>query len=528
MNKKIKGIDSLVGIFLLIALLLMVLWAVENPQIALMLYENPSFIWPFLLDRVGLVKLIFGSFGIISLVWLVMINADNNGNVLRGATVISHRRLKAILKKEPKLKHQPQLQLGGLPIPARYENRGFFVVGSPGSGKTQAISQMVAILKQRTDFRGLVFDRGGEMLEKFYDPQTDIIFNPFDARSCHWSHVHEPARPKTIAAGLIPLTSSGNNFFPQAGRIILAELFRQTKSNAEVYDLLQSDLKTLSSFLSGTLAARYLEEERVATSVLSTVTNYCEFYSSITHPRNKALSFYDWSASNSPRWIFLSLRENDTEILKPLYSLIFELTLRGLLSHLQRTRKTAIVIDELGALNQLPSLHRLLSESRKFQGCPILGTQTEAQINKIYSREDTSIILQGTRTKLIMNCADPQTALTMAENIGKQEFMCTTENRSRSFTNHGGGRNISHHEQLREGLAVMSAQLQKLPDLQGYLKFADLPVAKVKVKYQKFPTRAQPFVPLHPATSSTMNSQPETIQQQWQKLIAKSQSRFKF
>ena len=146
-------------------------------------------------------------------------------------------------------------------------------------------------------------------------------------------------------------------------------------------------MKTLSSFLSGTLAARYLGEEKVATSVLSTVANYCEFYSALIQPQNQALSFYRWGASDSPRWIFITLRENDTELLKPLYSLIFELMLKGLLSTEQRARKTAIVIDELGALNQLPSLNRLLSESRKFLGCPILGTQTEAQITKIYGKE---------------------------------------------------------------------------------------------------------------------------------------------
>ena len=34
--------------------------------------------------------------------------------------------------------------------------------------------------------------------------------------------------------------------------------------------------------------------------------------------------------------------------------------LKGLLSNQNRTIKTAIIIDELGALNQLPSLHRYL------------------------------------------------------------------------------------------------------------------------------------------------------------------------
>ena len=513
-NQKNQTNNSPLGTVLFIAVLFLLLWCVQNQKVALLLIENPGFILPYLVDKIGFLKLILGTIGTVFCFWLLIISSFNsNANVLRGAKIIPNHQLKALLKKQPRLKNQPQLKLAGMPIPASLENRGFFVVGSPGSGKTQAISQMVAVLKQRTDFRGIVFDRGGEMLAKFYDPRKDLIFNPFDARSCHWSHIQEPARPETMAAGLIPLESTKEPFFSLAGRAVMAELIRQTRSNQELFELLACDVKTLSSFLSGTLAARYLGEEKVATSVLSTVANYCEFYSALIQPQNQALSFYRWGASDSPRWIFITLRENDTELLKPLYSLIFELMLKGLLSTEERIRKTAIVIDELGALNQLPSLNRLLSESRKFLGCPILGTQTEAQITKIYGKEDTRIILQGTKTKLILNCADPQTAETMAQIMGKQESIYTTNNRSRSHSNKSGmGRTFSQNEQLRESYAVIPAQLQDLPDLKGYLKIAGYPAASVKVKVKQFPSRASRFVEI--------NHQTETIQQQWQKFVS--------
>ena len=503
-NSPLVAIPILVGLFL-------VNWVIRYPQIALTLAQRPQLILPYLVEQVGWFWLIIGTLGFIGLLWLLILaGGDNNAHVVRGAKVIPYRKLRAILKREPKLKHQPQLQLARIPIPARYENRGFFMVGSPGSGKTQAISQMVAVLKQRTDFRGIVFDRGGEILEKFYDPKQDIIFNPFDTRSCHWTHCHEPASPETIAAGLIPLGLGKEPFFSNAGRTVMAELFRRTHNNAELFELLQGSVKTLSSFLSNTLAARYLEEPKVATSVLSTVANYCQFYSALIEPTNKALSFYRWGASDSRRWIFVTLRENDTELLKPLYSLVFELMLKGLLSTEDRARKTAVVIDELGALNQLPSLHRLLSESRKYLGCPILGTQTEAQITKIYGREDTRIILQGTKTKLILNCADPQTAETMAKIIGKQESVYVANNRSRS--NHRGGQNrtVSENEQLRESYAVFPSELQDLPDLRGYFKIAGLPAAKVKVKVKKFPQIAHRFVDFSA-------KQDETIEQQWRR-----------
>ncbi|MEL7078149.1 MAG: type IV secretion system DNA-binding domain-containing protein [Cyanobacteria bacterium J06648_1] len=508
MKAKNNDNSSLVGILIAIAILLLIQWGMNNTEAALFLIEHPVVILPYVLeklvDKFGYFKLISASFIITFIAFFLLLKPNDklrqhNHNVLRGAKVIPTRQLQAILKKQPRLKKQPQLKIAGLSIPAKLENRGFFMFGSPGTGKTQAISQMTDIISKRTDFRAIIFDRNGEMLEKFYDPRRDFIFNPFDARSVHWSHVHEAARPETMAAALIPQESEKEPFFSNAGRAVMAELFRQTKSNQELWELLKSDTKTLSSFISGTLATRYLGEERAATSVLSTASNYCQFYACLTQPSNKAkaLSFYEWGKSDSPSWIFVTLREDESELLRPLHSLIFELMLKGLLSNEYRTMKTAIIIDELGALNKLPSLDRLLSESRKFKGCPILGTQTEAQIVDKYGQQQTRTILQGTKTKLILGCADPQTAETMAKVIGRQEYHHTAENQSRSrhTSRSGNGKTVTLNEQLREGYAVMPDQLANLPDLRGYLKIAQY-CAPIKLKPRRFTVRAKKFVPL--------------------------------
>ena len=525
MKPKNNDNSSLIAMLIFIAVLLLVLWVMNNTEVALFLIEHPVLIWPYLLeklvDKFGYFKLISSGFIIAFFLIFLLVKPDNNlinhnRNVIRGAKVLPFRQLKGILKKLPRLKRQPQIEIAGLPIPANLENRGFFMFGSPGTGKTQAISQITDVIRKRTDFRAIIFDRNGEMLEKFYNPRRDFIFNPFDARSIHWSHVHEAARPETMAAALIPQESEKEPFFSNAGRAVMAELFRQTKSNQELWELLKSDTKTLSSFISGTLAARYLGEERAATSVLSTASNYCQFYACLTQPQNKALSFYEWGRSDSPSWIFVTLREDESELLRPLHSLIFELMLKGLLSNINRSRKTAIIIDELGALNQLPSLHRLLSESRRFLGCPILGTQTEAQIIDKYGLQQTRTILQGTKTKLILGCADPQTAETMAKIIGRQEYRHLAENQSRSrhTGRSGNGRTVTLNEQLREGYAVMPDQLANLPDLQGYLKIAQY-CSPIKLKPKKLAARARKFVPL---LGSSMNNKKQSIQEQWDDL----------
>jgi hypothetical protein len=130
-----------------------------------------------------------------------------------------------------------------------------------------------------------------------------------------------------------------------------------------------------------------------------------------------------------------------------------------------------------------------------------------------YGPQHTRIILQGTKTKLILNCADPQTAETMAKIIGKQEFRYTAENHSRSRRSgsSGNSRTDSFNEQLRESYAVMPDELANLRDLYGYLKIAQ-DCAPVKLKPKKFAARARRFVSL-PNSSTDHN-----IQDQWRDL----------
>lgn len=532
MKAKKNSNSSLIATFIMIALLLLVYWGMENTEVALFLIEHPVMILPYviekLVDKFGYFKLVSGVFVITFISIFILLTpkdklTSHNRSVVRGAMVIPKHKLKAILNRQSKATERrerkktqlPQLEIGGIPIPNDYEQLGFFTFGSPGTGKTQTISQMIATLRDRKDFRGIIFDRNGEMLERFYDPTRDIIFNPFDARSVGWSHVNEAARPEAMAKGLIPQESEREPFFSNAARIIIAELFHQTKSNQELWSLLISDTKTLHSFLTGTLASRYLGEEKSATSVLSTLTNYCQFYKYLTEIEQQSqnqkqkISFYDWGRKDCPNWIFITIKENDAEILKPLHSLVFELMLRGLLSNEHRRMKTAIIIDELGALNKLPGLSDLISGGRKFGGCQILGTQTQAQLTKIYGREDTATILQGTQTKLILKSVDHETATLMANIIGNQDVKSIIENysRSRRSGRNGNGRTNGFSQQYREVYAVMPDEIKRLPKLSGYI-YIDKYCAPVKLKARDFPVRARSFVPLP-------NHKPQSIQEQW-------------
>lgn len=401
--------------------------------------------------------------------------------IKRGSQLITAEALRHQLNRKQSQEQKPKsppFEIAAIPIPNFYENLGFFMVGSPGSGKSQAIKAMLHTMRQREDFRAIIFDRNGELMESFYDEVKDFIFNPRDGRSLCWGHVSEGVRPETIAAAILPEGNKDDAFFYQAARALLSDLYKRCDTNAQIWEVLTTfTTEELQEFVQGGLSQKYFVSEKTAGSVLSTLVNDTRFYEDLIDS-DDTFSFYKWAQSEESGWLWLPLFEDDAEIYQPIYTAAFELALRGLLTNEEREIKTAFVIDELGALKKLKSLSRLVSESRKFKGTLLAGTQTDAQITKVYGQEDTSIILQGCATKLILNCRDSKTAERVADQIGKQEVIEYTQSKKK-----GSLFERNESESIREKYTVMPSELQSLPSLEGYLTIADgTPPAKVQIQ----------------------------------------------
>ena len=527
-----------IALFILFDLLLFAgYWVLKNKEVAVFLIEHPIIILPYLIDKIGMVKLLLGGITIVGfipfMIALPSTRKSKKPQVVRGAEVTDGDEFKVIMQskcieeieeqfkesnnKLGKFKRKnlarkvyernkkQYVKIANIPLPQKLENRGFFFFGDPGTGKSQSIKQALSVIKNRPDVRGIIFDRNGEMLKQFYDPNKDLIYNPFDARSVDWCHTYEKGvRPETMAEALIPppLAGAPNPFFQTAAGVVVGEIFRKAKSNQQVYQMLTKSDEEVKSDLEGTIASRYLADVKLASSVVSTANNYCKFYRYVGNQKDYKISFFNWAYRDDPRWIFVTLKENDAPVLQPLHSMLFELMLKGLLSNQHRKLKTAIIIDELGALNRLDSLGRLLSESRKFKGCPFLGTQTQAQITKIYGREETSILLQGTLIKLMLRCSDPETADTMAKLIGKREILRykTNESKTSATFKSPASKTKSTVQDYNESFAVLSSEIQNRHDLEGYLKVGGL-TSKVQVIYQNFPDMYPDFIDIDESTS---------------------------
>lgn len=261
--------------------------------------------------------------------------------VWRGTKLTDKSQLqKALDKKQDqmvssgKAAQLPLLEIAGVKLPNYYDNLGFFAVGSPGSGKSQVISKLIHTMKERLDFRGIIFDRNGGFLESFYDPDRDLIFNPRDARSVLWSHKAEGLRAETVAGALIPDGKGDDAFFVEAGRSLLSDLYERCDTNSQVWEILSSfTIEELTDFVKGGLSHRYFISEKTGGSVLSTLINQARFYRELGEPPEfEGFSFSQWAKENDPRWLFVPLFEDDAELYQPLLTAGFEMVLRGLLA----------------------------------------------------------------------------------------------------------------------------------------------------------------------------------------------------
>ncbi len=72
--------------------------------------------------------------------------------------------------------------------------------------------------------RAIIVDTTGDMVEKFYNPETDILLNPLDVRSVSWNlfqECHTQTELEGFAEALIPSGSSqSDSFWDESSRIV--------------------------------------------------------------------------------------------------------------------------------------------------------------------------------------------------------------------------------------------------------------------------------------------------------------------
>ena len=88
--------SELFKLLLVLAALLFMYWAVHNQKVALLLFQNPDLILPYLIEEIGLFWIVTGAVLVLAALWFLFASSATTSNILRGAIIVSSSQLKAI------------------------------------------------------------------------------------------------------------------------------------------------------------------------------------------------------------------------------------------------------------------------------------------------------------------------------------------------------------------------------------------------------------------------------------------------
>jgi len=419
-------------------------------------------------------------------------------------------------------------RIAGVAYPWRAEQSHTMLVGTTGTGKSTAMKDLLRQIRQRRG-RAVVFDLTGTFVEGFYNEDTDIILNPFDTRCPTWSpfaDAHTREHFKEASQALVPMSDGGGEqFWPESARMLFVEtcvrLVEQGRGNNQALSdvLMTSKLADLHRHVLKTVAAPLTDPEakRMAESIRATFNTYAQAL--MTLPTGgKEYSIRDWvqaiddepekPAERSGSILFITAQHVHLRSVRVLLTMWLSTAINTLMSMPgdQRDIRLWFMLDEIGALHNIPAIVSGMQTSRNYGGAFVLGVHTMAQLRDTYGDNVAETVSSLAKTKLLMNTRDRQTQDWESAQVGDGEWTEMEENWSYGASNVRDAATLQKKVKLEP--LVINSEFGELPDLYGYLKFPQgLPAALVKLAYVKYPKRTKGYIerviaPLNPDDQS--------------------------
>jgi hypothetical protein len=405
--------------------------------------------------------------------------------------------------------HDHRLSISGLGVPFMDEAKHFKLIGTTGTGKSTAISQLLQGALARGD-RAVIADPDGGYLERFHSAaRGDIVLNPFDARSRKWdlfAEIDNPYDVEQLARSLIPDLPGADRSWRGYARTFFTAVTRQLndagiRRSDELFRLLYAaDVDELRSLLEGTPAQPFLNPHnaKMLDSIRSVTGDAVKALEYVAAQDTASFSVREWVRERRPGVLFMPYKAGQIAAMSSSISAwmrlaIFE-TMNGpeeASGAADSNRRIWFVADELDALGQIDGLKDALARLRKFGGRCVLGFQSIAQVSSTYGQGEAHTIVENCGNTLILRCSASEgggTARFASQLIGDREVLRTSTSTSFRPGERLGSRTES--QQYRVEPAVLPSQIEQLPDLAGYLKFASDPVwRRVQLAPQRTPDR---------------------------------------
>lgn len=423
--------------------------------------------------------------------------------ILKGGQLVDEEQtLKMNYEKSPIFK------VGKVAMPEGFEVQHTLMVGAPGSGKSQVLLPILEQIRKRGDV-AVIYDPA-DLMQKFYDPALDTIFNPLDQRSVVWDPLSEieteqdadewaAAIAKPKAGGEGGGSSESSEFFIEGSKTVLSEMLKLTVRNGSSFETMIDrfetvDNETIANILAGTPAAKYTDNPKTWGDISATLANYLR---SLRLLKNTAQG--DWTPgagldhhikNGGIMWLPVNGKQRD--LMGPLFTAVFERIANHVLSLTPDSkRRIWLILDEFPSLPKMESVPKLLAEGRKFGVAGFIGVQNYAQIQKTYGKTGAQSVAGLCSTFISMRAADSDTADWCSKMLGDQLIHEVSESISAGSGDNKDSVSIRDQRQVRK--LVIAGELLNLPNLTGYVRMPSVAVAKFKQEYRSFADVAEKF-----------------------------------
>ena len=407
---------------------------------------------------------------------------------LRGSELVSVPQLRRLLKKA---RQASKIQIAGLPIVKDSETQHILLTGTTGTGKTNMLNELLPQIRLRQN-RAIIFDVTGEFVDRFFNPATDIILNPLRDNSVDWlpwNDCHTDEEYNNLAAAFVDGESiTSDRYWEDAARKVLSEAFKKEKDNRSIESLLdvigKIPLHEFSEYFADTFAAAFVskEAEKGTASVRATLLNKIE---RLKHLKDGGqFSIKNW-VNGGTGWLFINSKPNELDTLRPLISAWANIAINGMLDrpHSGKNEKMWFVMDELPAIQKIPSLAMVLAQGRKYGACLVAGIQNIAQLDRIYGHDGSKELLDLFRTRFFFAVSDNHIAEYASKSLGEIEIDETKESLSYGSNTMRDGVNINSAEKIKR--LVLPDEVKNLPPLTCYVKLCgEYPITKLKMELQ--------------------------------------------
>lgn len=355
------------------------------------------------------------------------------------------------------------LQEVAVPLSDELFSRHVLFLGGIGTGKTNAIYQIMAQLRQTMTANDvmLVFDTKGDYYNQFYRPGDIVISN--DEKACgpagrdYWNIFRELEVDPAIEETIIEITRtlfyekvqrSNQPFFPNAAKDILTAILLhfcrttdKTRMNNQalrtflnespasaIREMLQqhNDLKAIVSYIAEDRSPQtqgvISELQQMVREIL--VGNFCQA---------GTLSMRQAIRDKGGRTIFVEYDLGIGNMLTPIYRLLLDLAIKEALCRKKSEGNVWFIIDEFRLVPNLQHVDDGVNFGRSLGAKFMIGVQNVEQVFHAYGEAQARSILSGFVTTVAFRVNDAATRKFIQELFGKnrkrESYLSTVQSR---------------------------------------------------------------------------------------------------